>query len=163
MIPRLAAIAGLVLLGFSPLATGTDVVVRRVPNNGFKPSAATDADGKVHLIYFTGEPSGGDAWYVTSTDGGTSFSKPLRVNSQPGSVLGASSARGPHLALAKNGRVHALWMGSSKAKPRAPLNPAMPADSPFNGIPLLYSQLDPATGQFIPQRSPHVEDGRARW
>jgi hypothetical protein len=151
MIARLAAILGLALLGTGQLASG-DIVVRRVPNGGFKASASTDDSGKVHLVYFTGEPSGGDAWYVTSTDGGATYSKPLRVNSQPGSVIGASSSRGPRLALGKD-RVHAIWMGSSKATPRAPLNPAMPADSPFNGTPLLYSQLDPGTGAFTPQRN----------
>jgi hypothetical protein len=151
MIARLAAILGLALLGTGQVTAG-DVAVRRVPNGGFKASAATDDNGMIHLIYFTGEPSGGDAWYVTSSDSGATFSKPVRVNSQPGSVIGASSSRGPRLALGKD-RVHAIWMGSSKATPRAPLNPAMPADSPFNGTPLLYSQLDPSTGAFTPQRN----------
>jgi hypothetical protein len=152
MITRLVAIVGLILVGAEQVAA-SDVIVRRVPNGGFKASAVTDEKGRIHLIYFSGEPSGGDAWYVRLEDGGATFSKPLRVNSQPGSVMGASSARGPHLALGKNGRVHAIWMGSSKAKPRAPLNPAMPADSPYNGTPLLYSYLSTVSGAFVPQRN----------
>jgi hypothetical protein len=152
VIPRLAAIFGLVLLG-AKQGNASDVVVRRVPNGGIKASAAVDEKGKLHLVYFSGEPSGGDAWYVTSRDGGTTYSEPLRVNSQPSAVLGASSARGPHLALGMNGRVHAIWMGSSKATPRGPLNPVMPADSPFNGTPLLYSHLDPAAATFPEQRN----------
>jgi hypothetical protein len=152
MIPRLAAIFGLVLLG-AEQSDASDVVVRRVPNGGIKASAAVDEKGKLHLVYFSGEPSGGDAWYVTSQDGGTTYSEPLRVNSQPSAVLGASSARGPHLALGNGGRVHAIWMGSSKARPRAPLNPAMPADSPFNGTPLLYAYLDATAKSFTEQRN----------
>lgn len=152
MIARLAAIIGLALIGTERIAA-SEVAVRRVPNGGYKASATVDEAGKVHLIYFTGEPSGGDAWYVASQDGGATFSKPIRVNSQPESVLGASSSRGPHLALGKNGRVHAIWMGSTKATPRAPLNPAMPADSPHNGTPLLYANFDAATGAFTEQRN----------
>lgn len=152
MIARLAAIIGLALIGAERLAA-SDVAVLRVPNGGYKASAAVDETGKVHLIYFTGEPSGGNAWYVTSTDGGVSYSKPIQVNQQPESVLGMSSSRGPRLALGKDGRIHAIWMGSSKAKPRAPLSPALPADSPFNGIPLLYANLDPAKGEFTEQRT----------
>jgi hypothetical protein len=152
MIARVAAIAVSLVIASESIATD-DVVVRRVPQGGYKSSVTTDATGRIHLSYFTGEPTGGDAWYVTSADGAKTFSKPLRVNSQPGSVLGASSARGPRIALGKGGRVHAIWMGSSKATPRGQLNPAMPADSPFNGIPLLYSQLDPATEAFTPQRN----------
>ena len=153
MIARVAAAIFLLVLGTNQVAAG-DVVVRRVPHGGFKASASVDRDGQVHLIYFTGEPTGGDAWYVRSKDGGATFSEPLRVNRQPESVLGASSARGPHLALGKDGRIHALWMGSVKAQPRGPLNPALPADNPFNGIPLFYSYLDPATGTFIEPRNP---------
>jgi len=57
------------------------------------------------------------------------------------------------MALGKDGRIHAIWMGSSKAMPRGPLNPALPADSPFNGTPLLYTYLDAATGKFNEPRS----------
>jgi hypothetical protein len=155
---RLAtAIAAAVLAGQFAVAAGagvgSDVVIRRVPNGGIKASAAVDRTGTLHLIYYTGDPAHGDVMYVTSGDGGATFSPPLRVNSQPSSAMGASSARGPHLALGKNGRVHSIWMGSSKATPRGPLNPAMPADSPYNGTPLLYSQLDPVAKAFTPQRN----------
>lgn len=152
MIARLAAVIALALIGAERLAA-SDVVVRRVPNGGFKASAAVDSAGRLHLVYFKGEPSGGDAYYVTSKDGGATFAEPIRVNNQPGCVLGMSSSRGPRLALGKDGRVHAIWMGSSKAMPRAPLSPALPADSPFNGIPLLYANFDEAKGAFTEPRT----------
>ena len=142
------------LLGCAASLHAADVVaVRRVPDGGIKPSAAVDDAGVLHLVYFSGEAKGGDAFYVTSRDGGAAWSAPLRVNSQPRSVLGASSIRGPRLALGRGGRVHVAWNGSSTATPKAPLNPAMPADSPFNGTPLLYTRLDPATKAFEPQRN----------
>jgi hypothetical protein len=129
-------------------AAADDVVVRRVPNGGIKASAAVDASGLLHLVYFRGSPQAGDAFYVTSQIGGETYSQPIRVNSEPGAVLGASSARGPHMALGRDGKVHVLWAGSSTAKPRGPLNPAMAADSPYNGTPLLYARLDSGARAF---------------
>ncbi|HET6407902.1 MAG TPA: sialidase family protein [Chthoniobacteraceae bacterium] len=141
MISRLAAYVILTLIGIERLAAN-EVILRRVPHGGFKASAATDESGTVHLIYFTGEPSGGDAWYVSSKDGGTTYSKPVQVNGERAGVLGTSSARGPHLALGRNGRVHAIWMGAVKG-----------ADYRNTTFPLLYAALDPAKGSFSPARN----------
>jgi hypothetical protein len=129
------------------------VILRRVPNDGMKPSASLDEAGVLHLVYFGGKPQEGDAFYVTSRDGGATFSAPLRVNSQAGSVLGATGIRGPKLALGGNGRVHVAWNGSTAATPKGPLNPAMPADSPFNGTPLLYARLSDDGKSFEAQRN----------
>lgn len=152
MIARLAAIIAFVLIGPERIAA-SDVVVRRVPNGGYKASTAVDAAGKVHLVYFTGEPAGGNAWYVTSQDGGATFSKPIRVNSQAESVLGASSSRGPRLALGKDGRVHAIWMGSAKATPPTPSKPKSDGPAQLDGSPLLYANFNPAAGAFSQQRN----------
>src|SRR4051812_608886 len=116
---RLLLLAIAILLAAS--APAADVNVVRVPSGGFKASAAVDSAGTLHLVNFSGSTSGGDLFYVTSRDAGASFSPPLSVNSQTGSALGASSARGPHLALGREGRVHVLWPGSAKAQPRGPL------------------------------------------
>jgi hypothetical protein len=129
------------------------VTIRRVPNGGMKPSAAVDEAGVLHLVYFAGKPQEGDAFYTTSRDGGATFSAPVRVNSEPRSVLGVSGIRGPRLTLGREGQVHIAWNGSSVAMPKGPLNPAMPADSPFNGTPLLYSHLAGDGKSFEPQRN----------
>lgn len=143
--------AALALLLSAALLPAAEVRIVRVPDGGFKASAAVDPAGTLHLVFFKGEPSGGDAFYTSSRDGGATFGKAIRVNSQPGSVLGVSSARGPHLALGCGGRIHILWPGSRTAQPRGPLNPALPADSPFNGTPLLYARLEGPV--FTPQRN----------
>src|SRR4029453_9774150 len=57
----------------------TEVLVRRVPNDGIQPEAAIDSRGVLHLLYFAGEPSGGDLFYVRSNDLGATFSTPIRV------------------------------------------------------------------------------------
>ena len=73
---------------FCPLAEAADrlgrVAVLATPDGGIQPQAVADDAGVVHLIYFKGEPAGGDLFYVRSKPGTTEFSKPIRVNSQPG-------------------------------------------------------------------------------
>jgi hypothetical protein len=127
------------------------VVTLRTPHGGNAPQAATGADGVVHVVYFKATAgSNGDLFYVRSRDGGATFSEPLRVNSQPGVAVSARHAR---LALGRGGRPHVAWNGNGVAQPRGPLNPAQPADSPYNGTPLLYTRLNDAGTAFEPQRN----------
>jgi hypothetical protein len=119
------------------------VKLQRVPQGGIQPQVVVDARGIVHLIYFRGEARGGDGYYVRSTNSGASFSKPIRVNSQPGSVIAVGSIRGAHLAIGKNGRAHVAWMGSGEARPRGPSGEA----------PMLYARLNDEGNAFEPQRN----------
>ena len=43
------------------------------PNGGIQPQAVVDDAGVVHLIYFNGDPAGGDLFYVRSKPGTTGF------------------------------------------------------------------------------------------
>lgn len=122
-----------------------------VPNGGIQPQVTVGGDGVVHLVYFQGEASHGDIFYVRSQNEGRTWSSPIRVNSGPQSAVATGTIRGAQLAVAA-GRVHVVWNGSSKALPRGPLNPEMPADSPHNGSPLLYARSD-AAGGFEKQRN----------
>jgi len=85
------------------------VVTMRAPDGGISPQVVVDDGQAVHLIYFKGKPQGGDILYVRSTDGGQTFSHPIRVNSTVESVLVSESVRSPHLALGKGNRVHVSW------------------------------------------------------
>jgi hypothetical protein len=111
------------------------------------------ADGTLHLLYYSGDPKAGDLFYVTRAPGKTGFSAPIRVNSQPGSAIAMGNDRGGQLALGRNGRVHVAWNGSSTAEPKGPRNPAMPAESPHNGLPMLYARLSDKGDAFEPQRN----------
>lgn len=121
----------------------------RVPQGGLQPQAAMDDTGTLHLLYLTGDPGSGDIWYVQSADRGASFSKALRVNSQPGSAIATGTIRGAQLTLGEGGRVHVAWNGSQGAEPKGPLNP----DSGKAGTPMLYTRLANAGGSFEPQRN----------
>lgn len=148
--------AGVLLVLFATLAQAADPVpvkLIRVPDGGIQPQVARDSEGTVHLIYYRGSAGHGDVFYVRCDDDGATFSRPIRVNSQPGSAVAAGTIRGAQLALGKEGRVHVAWNGSSQALPKGPLNPAMAKDSPYNGLPMLYTRLNEAGTAFEPQRN----------
>jgi hypothetical protein len=132
----------------TPPAPPNDVAVVRVPNGGIQPQAERDRAGNIHLLYFAGEPSAGDLYYVRSSDDGTTFSKPLRVNSEAGSAIASGSVRGGRLALGINGRPHVAWNGSGKTGPAGPQDPV----TKRSGTQMFYTRLDEAGTAFEPQR-----------
>lgn len=125
-------------------AQGSPVSLLRVPNNGIQPMAQVDADGTLHLIYFAGDPSAGDVFYVFRRAESNTWSAPIRVNSQPGSVMAAATVRGARMALGADGRVHVAWAGLAE--------PAQPR-GPDNQTPMLYTRLNDAGDGFEAQRN----------
>jgi hypothetical protein len=117
-------------------ATG-EVKLLRTPNGGLQPQAALDELGILHLVYFTGEPQGGDLYYVRRDAGRTEFTSPMRVNSEPGSAVAVGTIRGAQLAVGKNGRVHVAWNGRH--------------DPGGRGAPMLYARMNDARTGFDPQ------------
>jgi len=145
---RLTVLISLVaLFTFSELrstsAESGKVTLVRTPSGGIQPQALMDEGGVLHLIYFTGDPAAGDVFYVRRESGKTEFSSPVRVNSQPGSVVAGGTVRGAQMALGKNGRVHVAWFGSQKSEPRGPDGSA----------PMVYARLDDSRKAFEPQRN----------
>jgi hypothetical protein len=140
-------IAGVCAAEFSQPARAADrqarVTVIATPDGGIQPQAVTDDAGAVHLIYFKGEPSNGDLFYARSKPGPTEFSKPIRVNSQPGSAVAIGTIRGGQLALGRDGKVHVAWNGSQTAAP----------PNPIKGMPMLYARLNEERGTFEAQRN----------
>ncbi len=135
-------ISALSLAASKPKQDAPAVTVLRVPEGGLQPQVEVK-DGIVHLLYFTGDAAGGDLSYVRSRDYGRTFSKPFRVNSQPGSVMATGNIRGGQIALGPNGQVHVAWIGSRSALPRGPSDSA----------PVLYTSLNDAGTAFGPERS----------
>jgi hypothetical protein len=144
-------IAAVLLVSLSALAPTNNVQsvhLVRVPHHGIQPEAVLDAAGTLHLLYFTGEAPGGDLFYVRSTNYGSTFTVPVRVNSQPGSAIATGTIRGGQLAIGRNGRVHVVWNGSDAARPRGLINPASgKAEAPF-----LYARSNADGTAFEPQR-----------
>src|SRR5438094_9441816 len=113
MLALAMGIGALLSLSFSARSAMTSNVAVahvRVPQGGIQPEATVDSHGTLHLLYFAGEPRGGNLFYVRSTDYGRTFSTPIKVNSQEGSAIATGSIRGGQLAVGRGGNV--VWNGS---------------------------------------------------
>lgn len=113
------------------------------PDGGIQPQAVVDGKGTVHLIYFKGEPGGGDIDYARMEPGKDAFGPPVRVNRKPGSAIAIGTIRGAQLALGRRGRVHVAWNGSDKAEPK----------NAFGSTPMLYARSDEEGRAFEPERN----------
>lgn len=101
------------------------------------PDAEIDERGVIHVAYLAGH----DVFYVQSTDEGTRFSDPIRVNSEPGFASGGLF-RGPDLALGQGGRVHVAWYNNAYAEQR-----------PEEDWGLMYARLNDTHTGFEPRRN----------
>jgi hypothetical protein len=119
------------------------VEVIRTPDGGIQPQAVIDAAGTIHLVYFKGDPAGGNLFYVSSKATPIDFSRPIRVNSQPDSAVAIGTIRGAQIALGKEGRVHVAWNGSQKARP----------SNPIKGSPMLHARSDESRSAFEKERN----------
>ena len=128
-------------LGISATAAGSDrVTLLRTPDGGIQPQAAADSRGTIHLIYYKGDNMKGDVFYVRQQPRQEGFSKPLQVNSKPGSAMAGGTIRGAQLAVGREGRAHVAWNGHA------------PRKGAWMEAPMFYTRLnDPGTA-FEPER-----------
>ena len=146
---RVRWLAVFALAAFGATDRPEAVSIRRVPNGGIQPQIAVETNGTIHMIYFSGDPKSGNLFYVRSSASGAAFSRPLRVNSQEGSVIAVGTIRGGQIAVGGNGRIHVAWNGSNTALPTGPINP----DDGKPGNPMLYTRLNDQGTAFEPQRN----------
>ena len=118
---------------------GAPVKLLRTPGGGLQPQTLVDAKGALHLVSLAGGPGTWDVFYARRDAGGTNFSAPLRVNSQPGTATAVGTIRGAQLALGRDGRVHVAWNGAGGGKSE-------------RGAPMLYARMNDARDAFEPQR-----------
>jgi hypothetical protein len=115
------------------------VEIVKTPDGGIQPQAVADRRGPLHLIYFKGEPSRGDLFYVKRNPDQKEFTKPIRVNSVPGAAVATGTIRGGQIALGAGGKVHVAWNGS--------------VTDMKNPAPMLYARLKAGEDGFEPQKS----------
>ncbi|MGE0129204.1 MAG: hypothetical protein AB7U82_14100 [Blastocatellales bacterium] len=135
----LGFISLLFALTASVVAQSGQVKLLRVPNGGLQPQTVMDERGVLHLIYFSGEPGGGDIYYVRRSAGSEQFTTPLRVNSEPHTAVAVGTIRGAHLALGKGGRIHVAWNGPHKPD--------------GHEAPMFYARMNDARTAFETQRN----------
>ena len=117
------------------------VELKRVPDGGIQPQVAVDENGTVHLVYFKGDPSQGNLFYVRSKDG-ERFSDPIQVNSVQESAIAIGNIRGARIAAGRRGNVYVVWNGSPRLG-----NPAL------GRSPMLFSRLNKSGAVFEPERN----------
>ncbi|HYE32741.1 MAG TPA: sialidase family protein [Methylomirabilota bacterium] len=122
--------------------SGAAVRLERVPEEGIQPQVEVDSKGRVHLLYFKGDPKAGDIFYTHRQQGaGATWAASLKVNShQKATALG--NVRGAHLAIGAGGRPHVAWMGSGMT--------SSPAGEQH---PMLYTRLAEDGKRFEPERN----------
>ena len=85
----------------APTAT---VQVIRTPAGSLVPDAAVDDKGTLHVVYGLNH----NAYYLQSTNNGSSFTSPVKVNSTV-TVETEMGERGPKLAVGRDGVIHVVW------------------------------------------------------
>jgi hypothetical protein len=142
----LTKIPCLAVLLHAPLVLSAAVHVVRTPDGGIQPQAAVDSKGTVHLIYYKGDPKGGDIFYVRRGSGATDFSKAIRVNFRPSTAMAIGTIRGAQVAVGRNGRAHVVWDG---------MGDGIRAFGPgaMEKHPLFYTRLNDAGISFEPERN----------
>lgn len=144
----LAALAAAISLSltashaFSPQPSAPRVNIVATPDGGIQPQAVVDGAGTINLIYFKGEPRGGDLFYVRRKPADAAFSTPIRVNSDAGTAIATGSVRGGQISFGRNGWIHVAWNGSK----------AIERDG-VNQTPMWYARLTPGANAFEPQRA----------
>ena len=91
-----------------------EVRVVEIPGGGGVPDAETGADGTIHLVWVKAD----NVWYAKSAADGGTFSEPLRVNSEPGTVHPPNMFRGPDVAVGRDGMVHVIWYNNAFQRKR---------------------------------------------
>lgn len=117
------------------------VKLERVPEGGLQPQLAADRSGRIHLLYYRGDPAAGDLFYSSRSPEQSGWSTPLRVNSVPGSAIAAGTIRGGQFAVDAAGAIHVVWNGSDRT-----------ARADKSGVPLLYARRAAGAGAFEAQR-----------
>jgi len=111
-----ALVAMLLLGSCSPRATTADWADVRELTPAFlqgtgaaDPSLAVGPRGQLALTWVTRDTSGGaDVWIAVSSDSGSAFGAPVRVNPQPGRVSSYTESR-PVAAFGPDGQLLVVW------------------------------------------------------
>ena len=89
---------------------------------------------------------------MRKTPAENNFSKPIQINTTPGSAIAIGTIRGAHLALGHNNRVHVAWMGGEGA--------STTKIAGTDNTPMLYTRLADDGSKFEPERNLLTFTGR---
>lgn len=121
-------------------AHAVEVSVSNTPGEGLQPRLLMDAKGALHALWYSGDAKGGDVFHATRNSDKKTWSKPVRVNSEPGSAIAAGTIRGAQAVLGRDGFIHVVWNGSNAKLPKG------------SHMPLLYTRSIDGGRSFETQR-----------
>jgi len=121
----------LALLAAGPAMAAVGTVVSPEGRKAMAPEIDVAADGSINLVWIERTPEGElihaagaasmaghthlaqtDLWFVRSTDGGASFSAPVRINAEVGGVWGFPVSK-PRIRVARDGTIHVFYPGNA--------------------------------------------------
>lgn len=115
------------------------------PDGGAQQLAIDKSNNNLYLVYQEKTPYGDqDIWFQKSTDGATTWSKPLRVNDDP--TGNGVRQHLPHISVAPNGRIDVVWIDHRNAFP----SPVVPA--PRGGVDVYYANSTDGGATFSANR-----------
>lgn len=141
----------IIILAGPALAAGL-TTVSPAGRKAMAPEMAVSGDGTIGIVWLERTPEGeaiasaaaaskeghthlaqADVWFARSTDGGATFSAPVRVNREVGSVWGFAVSK-PRVRISPDGTIHVFYPGNSVApKHGKPIVLPMYARSTDNG------------------------------
>ena len=122
----------------------------RTPNSGLQPQIALGPHNTRHLLYYKGEPDGGDLFYSSCSKDKTEFAPGIRVNTIPNAACAMGTMRGGQIAMSPDGRIHIAWNGSHAAATYLKEN--SPDAIHHAGEPMLYTRSNADRTAFEPER-----------
>ena len=123
-------IAALALLVSMPLHAADPTTVSLAGHKAMAPEIAVGPDGAIVVVWVERTPQGEqlqaagaaskeghthlaetDAWLARSTDGGKTFTAPVRINGTAGAVWGFPASK-PRVMVSKDGAIHIFYPGN---------------------------------------------------
>lgn len=121
-------------------------------NDATTPSIAIDKNsGMIYALYFKSENDGGNLYIVRSDDGGTTFSKPVRINDNEDKVPLDAQWSAPGIAIGPNGEINVVWYDADYSDPD---------NFPWGEITIRYSRSLDGGITFEHSKNPSPDDPR---
>jgi hypothetical protein len=108
-----------------------------------------DRGGKLHFLYYSGDPAGSNLYYVKSSMPAARGRLPLHVNREAGSAIAAGTVRGGQVRLGRMAAFTSAGLDLRKPSSRVRHNP----ESGKVGEPMLYSRSNDSGTAFEPERN----------
>lgn len=125
--------AMLALVLATPVHAAGTTTVSETGHKAIAPEIAVSVDGAINLVWIERTPEGeqiaaagaasreghthlaeADLWFARSTDGGATFTVPLRINAEQGTIWGFQVSK-PRVLASPDGAIHVFYPGNAMA------------------------------------------------